>query len=104
MLRLNKETGSYEDVKLGGDAAGATSETMPRHIWIHHVELAASQSGITREFLNLEITRTRLSRYYTDGMPVWMAADAMVAFGRGYQRVDQSERDRQVLRELWKGS
>lgn len=62
-----------------------TKATCPRHIWIAHVEDAAISVGVSPEWLREPLQRQRINHGYTEGEPVWMEAEAVCIFWRGYQ-------------------
>ena len=54
-----------------------TRETMPLHIFLHEVELAAIAKGADCETAREPEVRARLIRAYNAGEPVWMVADEL---------------------------
>lgn len=67
-----------------------TRETTPYHIWSSQVLDLANVSFVDMERL---FTRERLSRAYSAGEPVWMAADALKSFVRDAKRHERVERE-----------
>lgn len=65
--------------------SNTTNATCPRHIWIALVEDAAIARGVSAEWLREPLQRQRINRGYSEGEPVWMEADAVCIFWRGYQ-------------------
>jgi hypothetical protein len=62
-----------------------TKETMPSHIWMDEVELAAIARGARIEVVRE--MRAMLWRWYQAGEPVWMAVDCIVPAAKTRARV-----------------
>lgn len=79
----------------------STNAMTPRHIWIDAVHVAViaklgtalARVGDTGEWLRGERVAAYLSRAYSAGEPVWMAADAVVQMGKGAIRAALEDRD-----------
>jgi hypothetical protein len=63
-----------------------TGETVPRHIYIHEVELAVSKAvpRIEPSFWKETHIRSMLNRWYNAGEPMWMAASGMASMADEY--------------------
>jgi len=71
-----------------------TRETTPSHIWTSQVLQLAD---VSFEDMANYFTRERLSRAYSAGEPVWMAADALRVFVRDGKRHERIEREANYL-------
>lgn len=71
----------------------ATSQTMPYLHWVHAIELAAIELGVSAEWLREPQQRERLNRYYVAGEPAWMALDSIGRFWEGVQRARREDAD-----------
>lgn len=74
--------------ELGGYAQ-STSQTTPRLFWLEAIELAAVRLGAPAEFAREQ--RTRLIRFYADGMPAVMALDTLLSFARGAEQASVAD-------------
>jgi len=83
----------------------ATRATCPRHIWIAYVEDAAMARGVSAEWLREPVQRQRINRAYSEGETVWMEADAVWMFWRGYQMaiVEQADGLALIRRAVTRG-
>jgi hypothetical protein len=56
-----------------------TSDTVPRHIWTHEVELTAARAvpNADPKVFKRPETRSMLMRWYNAGEPMWMAAESL---------------------------
>lgn len=74
------------------DGSGnGTKATMPIHIWLHSVELTAIRHGAS--VAGLESAHAKLISWFNAGEPVWMAADALLQWARGYDRAQREQAD-----------
>lgn len=73
----------------------ARAETTPWHIWVDHVLTLAGVSWTDMEEAG---QRQRLSRWYGDDMPAWIAASSLKRFVAGYK--SSSHEDCPKLRAL----
>lgn len=56
----------------------ATSETCPRHIWMHSVVCEVAAAGLLVDAIELKgELRPRMNAAYNAGEPVWMVVDEM---------------------------
>jgi len=94
-----------------GGTAESTRETTPSTIWKASVEDAClvlardgNRSQRVAAYLQTPIARERLSRYWADRMPVWMATDALFTFAVGAIKAedDDATDDRNVMRNAWR--
>ena len=78
---------------LGGQAANATKDTMPWHIWYHEVTLAAIQAGADAAIVGEEDLQQRWNLQYRTGEPVWMAAHSLHTFAVGRAKGRRADRE-----------
>jgi len=76
----------------------ATSATMPRHIWVHHVQLEASRRARARglgdeigSMLREAEIRARIHRAYNAGEAIWMMVDELALRVRAWRDAQRSE-------------
>lgn len=87
-----------KQTELGGGAAKATKETMPRHIWIHEVTMAAIGAGAAAE--GIQELKAKLIMWYEAGEPVWMAASGIAQMVKSRAVHVRAEKEASNLRRI----
>jgi hypothetical protein len=63
-----------------------TEDTVPRHIFMHEVELRVAQAvpRLEADFFRTPSVRDLMSKRYNAGEPMWMVAHEMASMGSDY--------------------